>query len=87
MRYHELDKDITAQFDEWKVHEKAANTERKKADRCKDMFVAAFGDRDVARLSDGRIVRRVREARGAYAVPDGMTIRYVVEVSDPAAAA
>jgi hypothetical protein len=75
----QLDKEATAEFDEWQSQSARSNTASKAAKRSKDAFTKAFGDRDRAQLADGRIVARVREQKAGYKVPGFVMTRFVLE--------
>jgi len=79
MAIYRLDQDATDAWDAWQEAKREANEAAKRAERAKQVFVAAFGDRERAALADGRIVRRIREQRNGYQVPPKVIERYIIE--------
>jgi hypothetical protein len=77
-KLHELDQAAADAWDLWKAEQIKANTAAKKADRAKDEFVGAFGDREKAGLPDGRVIQRISEQRNGYKVPDKTITRYIL---------
>jgi len=73
-----LDQAAAEAWDRWHDQQTKANTASKNAERAKDEFVAAFGDREKAQLPDDRIVMRIREERSGYKVPDKTITRYIL---------
>jgi hypothetical protein len=74
----QLDQAAADAWDQWHDQQVKANTASKKAERAKDEFVLAFGDREKAQLPDGRTVMRIREDRSGYKVPDKTITRYIL---------
>lgn len=76
-----LDAEATRAWNEWKRLQKTANQSANLANRQKEAFVTAFGDRQRAQLSDGRIVKRVRTDREGYKVGPKVITQYVLDAA------
>lgn len=79
-KIEQLDDAAQEAWDLWKKEQEKGNTAAKKAERAKDAFVVAFGDREKAQLPDGRVIVRVREPRKGYTTPDKVITRYILQL-------
>lgn len=77
-KLYQLDQAALEAWDTWKSESKKQNTAAKNAERAKDEFVTAFGDREKAELPDGRVIQRIRENKSGYTVPEKVQTRYIL---------